>query len=134
MSTNAATLSQSQHLALVLNRLRANLALANGRTHEPELSRYEHGGGRMTKEHNNRRNLVADFYDEGNREFFAACSVTAERAWESTIAAIETLKDAAAHCGVEWVSEAIHNIHLPAILRHWPLTMFSPEEIRAVNP
>lgn len=43
-------------------------------TEEPlEVIRYEHGGGRMftPKQENGTSDLIADFYDEANREFYA---------------------------------------------------------------
>jgi hypothetical protein len=47
-----------------------SLAAAKERTTQPaEIIRYNHGGGRMIWEQDNKRDLIADFYDEGNREF-----------------------------------------------------------------
>jgi len=35
-----------------------------------KLMRYDHGGGRLMLDDGNNRQLIADFYDEANREFF----------------------------------------------------------------
>ena len=40
------------------------------------LTRYEHGGGRLVIEDGNDRKLIADFYDEANREHYAAFDPT----------------------------------------------------------
>lgn len=46
--------------------------LAAKATPNPRLVRYDHGGGRLLLEANGLRDLVADFYDEGNREFYTS--------------------------------------------------------------
>lgn len=45
---------------------------ANAATEGPTLTRYDHGGGRLAVFHGDHRALVADFYGEGDREFYAA--------------------------------------------------------------
>jgi hypothetical protein len=35
------------------------------------LIRYDHGGGRLFIEDGDNRDLIADFYDEANREYYA---------------------------------------------------------------
>lgn len=37
------------------------------------MSRYEHGGGRMFVDDGKNRDLIADTYNEGDREFIALC-------------------------------------------------------------
>jgi hypothetical protein len=37
------------------------------------VSRYEHGGGRMFVDDGKNRDLIADTYNEGDREFIALC-------------------------------------------------------------
>ena len=37
------------------------------------INRYEHGGGRMFVDDGKNRDLVADTYNEGDREFIALC-------------------------------------------------------------
>ena len=37
------------------------------------INRYEHGGGRMFVEDGKNRDLIADTYNEGDREFIALC-------------------------------------------------------------
>lgn len=44
---------------------RANEATAGG-----QLARYDHGGGRLAIFDGDNRDLIADFYDEANREFY----------------------------------------------------------------
>lgn len=56
--------------AHLIQRLRG---LAERATQGPlKLDRYDHGGGRLYRECP--RTLVADFFDEGDREFYAALS------------------------------------------------------------
>jgi hypothetical protein len=44
--------------------------LSDGATPKLELTRYEHGGGRAFVIKDGRPELVADYYDERNREFY----------------------------------------------------------------
>lgn len=37
------------------------------------INRYEHGGGRMFVDDGKNRDLIADTYNEGDREFIALC-------------------------------------------------------------
>jgi len=49
-------------------------------TDAPKINRYDHGGGRMYVDlEDGTRKLIADLYDEGNREFyyFATSDMTA---------------------------------------------------------
>lgn len=48
--------------------------LAEAATRGATLRRYDHGGGRLAIFDGEHRQLVADFYDEANREFYAAAS------------------------------------------------------------
>jgi len=46
-------------------------------THDATLMRYDHGGGRFYREVGRDRSLIADFYNEGDREYyFAAANAT----------------------------------------------------------
>lgn len=56
---------------LDLKYLRELAGQATPTTKDAELCRYEHGGGRLVVFEGERR-LIADFYDEPNREFYAA--------------------------------------------------------------
>jgi len=58
------TTEQLQQLLSVAERARSEKSLA--------LIRYDHGGGRLMIEDGNNRQLIADFYDEANREHYAA--------------------------------------------------------------
>lgn len=40
-------------------------------------ARYDHGGGRMWTEKDGARNLVADFYELNDREYYIACDPAA---------------------------------------------------------
>lgn len=71
--------------------LKAMKEAAAKATREPlVLIRYDHGGGRMYAEIDDpdndlrpQRELIADFYDEANREFYALCepAVTALKSY-----------------------------------------------------
>jgi hypothetical protein len=53
------------------DRLREIEARCEAATSGAELVRYDHGGGRLYKKRGSpNRELVADFYDEANREFY----------------------------------------------------------------
>lgn len=56
---------------LDLKYLRELAGQATPTTKDADLCRYEHGGGRLVVFEGERR-LIADFYDEPNREFYAA--------------------------------------------------------------
>lgn len=60
--------------------LAALRALCEKATPGPELTRYPHGGGRLA-EHSGADgpNLIADFYDESNREFYFAARTALPR-------------------------------------------------------
>lgn len=59
----------SNDLTEALDRIEAlAAAVTNGAT----LDRYDHGGGRLARFEGPTRRLVADFYHEGDREFYAA--------------------------------------------------------------
>lgn len=48
-------------------------AREKGATPQPlNLTRYDHGGGRLVQNEGNNLQLIADFYDEANREFYVA--------------------------------------------------------------
>lgn len=55
------------------------------------LIAYEHGGGRFYVKRGGDRDLIADFYDEANREFFARANPSAVL---SLIEEIERLEEA----------------------------------------
>lgn len=50
-----------------LDEIRARLEAAD----EGDLTRYDHGGGRLIDEGGEYRVLIAQFYQENNREFYA---------------------------------------------------------------
>lgn len=55
------------------------------RTQHPSMMRYEHGGGRLALVEQGNRKLVADFYDEENREFYGEAPTMAQvirQLWE----------------------------------------------------
>lgn len=43
---------------------------------DSDLMRYEHGGGRWAKLRDGERKLVADFYNEADREFIVSAALT----------------------------------------------------------
>ena len=55
-----------------LEKLAKDAAWQHGKR-QLSLTRYEHGGGRLITSGNEDQDLVADFYDTDNREFYAAC-------------------------------------------------------------
>jgi len=64
--------------------------LSNNATPDPLiLNRYDHGGGRLYQEIDGRRNLIADFYEEADREFYN----TARTALPRLIAEIRRLRE-----------------------------------------
>lgn len=67
----------------IINRLKELLAKATDVT-EADLMRYEHGGGRWAKLRDGERTLVADFYNEADREAHVA-------AWLALPALLSTL-------------------------------------------
>ena len=44
-----------------------------------KIARYEHGGGRVSFENGNERELIADFYDKAHREGFILFRTSAPR-------------------------------------------------------
>lgn len=58
-----------------------------------KVNRYDHGGGRFWTELDGKRNLIADFYEEGDREYYLAASPSAIL---SLLARMEALEKVAA--------------------------------------
>lgn len=58
--------------------------LTDGTTPGPTLDRYDNGGGRLAV-FEGRRRLVADFYGEGNTDFFATWSPPVARSLASLL-------------------------------------------------
>ena len=56
----------------ILGRIAEMRARCDAATANPELVRYEHGGGRSYVIDNKERRLVADYYHESDREFYHA--------------------------------------------------------------
>lgn len=120
-------ISTDERLSKILARCRANLALAEKRTPLTNITRYDHGGGRVFNEDTSgKRKLVADYHHEEDREYALACAGAAEAGWRSTIAAIHSLKFIIGTCkGEIWVHgrpspEGIATNLLAEIIAAWP--------------
>lgn len=58
---------------------------------------------------------AANFYSDEIKSAIAG--------WRSTIAAIEGIRGMANDGGIQWVKDAMYQIHLPAILTAWPIEL-----------
>lgn len=91
---------------------------ANAATEGPTLTRYDHGGGRLAVFHGDHRALVADFYGEGDREFYAAARsdvpalVTALRAVLAMVAEVQASPRRTNH----WLSAAAVEVAIASAL------------------
>lgn len=66
-------------------------------TRDATLMRYDHGGGRFYREVGRDRLLIADFYDEANREFYFAAA-NARPALAALLRVVEAAKATSVAC------------------------------------
>jgi hypothetical protein len=66
-------------------------------TPNPEICRYEHGGGRSYVINEHDRILVADYYSEVDREFYYAARTDLPRALKIIQAAVDVRENVTSH-------------------------------------
>ena len=82
--------------------------LAEAATHIDTLTlaRYEHGGGRLADFNDGSRKLVADFYDEANREYYYAANP------QAVLALLDGLRES----GLGWTQAIVERDAARALL------------------